>query len=122
MPPPEVIEGKKKYWHHGIRPNTFKLLIGKGHSEFGTKKQQDAQEFFLYFLSLIEVFLYIYLKSDNPVYNFMNVFSAILKIPKIQQNALNLILKTVINVQLPDKLNTLIDQNTVCHYLYHLTI
>lgn len=59
MPPPEVIEGKKKYWHHGIRPNTFKLLIGKGHSEFATKKQQDAQEFFLYFLSLIEVFLYI---------------------------------------------------------------
>uniref|UniRef100_A0A2S2NUA3 Ubiquitin carboxyl-terminal hydrolase n=1 Tax=Schizaphis graminum TaxID=13262 RepID=A0A2S2NUA3_SCHGA len=54
MPPPEVIEGKKKYWHHGIRPNTFKLLIGKGHPEFATKKQQDAQEFFLYFLSLIE--------------------------------------------------------------------
>jgi len=122
MPPPEVIEGKKKYWHHGIRPNTFKLLIGKGHSEFATKKQQDAQEFFLYFLSLIEVFLIFIYKSDNPVYNFINVFSAILKIPKIQQNALNLILKTVINVQLQDKLNTLIDQNTVCHYLYHLTI
>jgi uncharacterized UBP type Zn finger protein len=58
MPPPEVIEGKKKYWHHGIRPNTFKLLIGKGHSEFATKKQQDAQEFFLYFLSLIEVHIF----------------------------------------------------------------
>lgn len=55
MPPPEVIEGKKKYWHHGIRPNTLKYLIGKGHPEFATKKQQDAQEFFLYLISLIEV-------------------------------------------------------------------
>lgn len=54
MPPPEVIEGKKKYWHHGIRPNTFKYLVGKGHPEFATKKQQDAQEFFLYIVSLIE--------------------------------------------------------------------
>lgn len=55
-PPAEVVEGKK-YWHHGIRPTTFKSLIGKGHPEFASKKQQDAQEFFLYFLSLIEVFL-----------------------------------------------------------------
>lgn len=57
MPPPEVIEGKKKYWYHGIRPNTLKSLIGKGHPEFATKKQQDAQEFFLYLVSLIEVYL-----------------------------------------------------------------
>lgn len=56
LPPPEVIEGKKKYWHYGIRPNSFKLLIGKGHPEFATQKQQDAQEFFLYLVSLIEVF------------------------------------------------------------------
>jgi len=60
-PPPEFVVEGKKYWHLGIRPNTFKSLIGKGHSEFASKKQQDAQEFFLYFLSLIEVFLYIYL-------------------------------------------------------------
>lgn len=59
MPPPEVIEGKKKYWHHGIRPNTLKYLIGKSHPEFATKKQQDAQEFFLYLVSLIEVLFLI---------------------------------------------------------------
>ncbi|XP_050538003.1 ubiquitin carboxyl-terminal hydrolase 5 [Daktulosphaira vitifoliae] len=63
MPPPEVIEGKKKYWHHGIRPNTFKTLIGKGHSEFATKKQQDAQEFFLYLISIIERHCQ---RSENP--------------------------------------------------------
>lgn len=62
MPPPEVIEGKKKFWHHGIRPNTFKLLIGKGHPEFATKRQQDAQEFFLYLVSLIEVLFTYFLK------------------------------------------------------------
>ncbi|XP_025420620.1 ubiquitin carboxyl-terminal hydrolase 5 isoform X2 [Sipha flava] len=63
MPPPEVIEGKKKYWHHGIRPNSLKLLIGKNHPEFATKKQQDAQEFFLYLLSLIEQHSQ---QSENP--------------------------------------------------------
>ncbi|XP_022181234.1 ubiquitin carboxyl-terminal hydrolase 5-like isoform X2 [Myzus persicae] len=61
-PPPDVVEGKK-YWHHGIRPTTFKSLIGKGHSEFASKKQQDAQEFFLYFLSLIERYCQL---SQNP--------------------------------------------------------
>lgn len=65
MPPPEVIEGKKKYWHHGIRPNTLKTLIGKGHTEFATKKQQDAQEFFLYLVSLIEVLWMLYYIIDN---------------------------------------------------------
>jgi len=63
MPPPEVIEGKKKYWHHGIRPNSFKFLIGKSHPEFATKTQQDAQEFFLYLLSLIERYSQ---NSENP--------------------------------------------------------
>lgn len=66
-PPPEVIEGKKKYWNHGIRPNTLKLLVGKNHPEFATKKQQDAQEFFLYLLSLIEVPRILYYKTNNFV-------------------------------------------------------
>ncbi|XP_050419844.1 ubiquitin carboxyl-terminal hydrolase 5 isoform X2 [Adelges cooleyi] len=67
MPPPEVIEGKKKYWHHGVRPNTIKTLIGKGHPEFATKKQQDAQEFFLYLVSLIERHSQ---RSENPAESF----------------------------------------------------
>lgn len=29
----------------GIRPSTFKALVGKGHVEFSTMKQQDAEEF-----------------------------------------------------------------------------
>lgn len=32
----------------------FKNLVGRGHLEFSTKKQQDAQEFFLHILNLVE--------------------------------------------------------------------
>lgn len=38
----------------GIKPCMFKNLIGKGHPEFSTKRQQDAQEFFLHLINLLE--------------------------------------------------------------------
>ena len=38
----------------GIRPVLFKGMIGKGHSEFSTKQQQDAQEFFLHLITVME--------------------------------------------------------------------
>ncbi len=38
----------------GIKPNSFKALIGRGHPEFSTKRQQDAHEFLSYLFSLIE--------------------------------------------------------------------
>ncbi|KAJ8922243.1 hypothetical protein NQ315_004180 [Exocentrus adspersus] len=38
----------------GICPRMFKNLIGKGHPEFSTKRQQDVQEFLLHLLSLLE--------------------------------------------------------------------
>lgn len=38
----------------GIKPHMFKNLIGQGHPEFSTKKQQDAQEFFLHLISVLE--------------------------------------------------------------------
>ncbi|KAF5272753.1 hypothetical protein FQA39_LY07780 [Lamprigera yunnana] len=38
----------------GISPLMFKTLIGRGHADFSSKRQQDAQEFFLYLLSLLE--------------------------------------------------------------------
>lgn len=38
----------------GIKPLMFKNLIGHGHPEFSTKKQQDAQEFFLHLINTIE--------------------------------------------------------------------
>ncbi|XP_075699067.1 ubiquitin carboxyl-terminal hydrolase 5 isoform X2 [Rhinoderma darwinii] len=38
----------------GIAPRMFKALIGKGHPEFSTNRQQDAQEFFLHFINMVE--------------------------------------------------------------------
>lgn len=37
----------------GIRPVGFKALIGKGHSEFSTMKQQDSEEFFTHLLDVL---------------------------------------------------------------------
>ncbi len=39
----------------GISPHMFKNLVGRGHPEFSTKKQQDAQEFFLHLVNVLEV-------------------------------------------------------------------
>ncbi|KAK6177619.1 hypothetical protein SNE40_015681 [Patella caerulea] len=38
----------------GIRPQMFKSLIGRGHPEFSTKRQQDAQEYFLHLINVIQ--------------------------------------------------------------------
>lgn len=38
----------------GICPRMFKTLIGKGHPEFSTRKQQDVQEFLLHLFTLLE--------------------------------------------------------------------
>jgi ubiquitin carboxyl-terminal hydrolase 5/13 len=34
----------------GIKPSGFKALVGKGHAEFSTMKQQDSEEFLSYLL------------------------------------------------------------------------
>ena len=41
-------------FQRGIRPVTFKQMIGKGHPEFSGKNQQDAQEFFLHLCTVME--------------------------------------------------------------------
>ncbi|EZA52425.1 ubiquitin carboxyl-terminal hydrolase 5 [Ooceraea biroi] len=37
----------------GIPPRMFKVLIGRGHNEFFSNRQQDAQEFFLYLINIL---------------------------------------------------------------------
>jgi ubiquitin carboxyl-terminal hydrolase 5/13 len=39
---------------NGITPSMLKALVGKGHSEFSTMRQQDAHEFFQYLTRAIE--------------------------------------------------------------------
>ncbi|XP_076049156.1 ubiquitin specific protease 5 [Oratosquilla oratoria] len=38
----------------GIAPHTFRMLVGKGHPEFSTKRQQDAMDFILHLFSIIQ--------------------------------------------------------------------
>lgn len=40
-------------FQEGLRPSMFKALIGKGHEEFATMKQQDAEEFLTYLFKVI---------------------------------------------------------------------
>lgn len=40
-------------FQEGVRPSMFKALIGKGHEEFSTMRQQDSEEFFTHFVSSI---------------------------------------------------------------------
>lgn len=39
----------------GIAARMFKALVGRGHPEFSTNRQQDAQEFLLHFINMVEV-------------------------------------------------------------------
>ena len=39
----------------GIKAAMFKSLIGKGHPEFSTKRQQDVVEFLLHLINVTEV-------------------------------------------------------------------
>jgi len=38
----------------GVSPLMFKHLVGKGHPEFSSNRQQDAQEFYLHLLNMME--------------------------------------------------------------------
>lgn len=37
----------------GLKPASFKALIGKGHAEFATMRQQDAEEFFTHLVTVL---------------------------------------------------------------------
>lgn len=40
-------------WQTGLKPAGFKALVGKGHAEFATMRQQDAEEFLGHFLTVL---------------------------------------------------------------------
>ncbi|KAJ3522864.1 hypothetical protein NM688_g8810 [Phlebia brevispora] len=50
---PTAKEHWASFFQEGIRPIMFKRLIGKGHEEFSTMRQQDSEEFFTHFISSI---------------------------------------------------------------------
>lgn len=50
----ETTDPKEDQDQDGIAPQMFKSVIGRGHPEFSTNRQQDAQEFFMHLLSLMD--------------------------------------------------------------------
>ncbi|RZF34558.1 hypothetical protein LSTR_LSTR017566 [Laodelphax striatellus] len=52
--PPEPTEEDRVVRPQGIAPIMFKTLIGKGHPDFSTKKQQDVLEFLLHFITILQ--------------------------------------------------------------------
>jgi ubiquitin carboxyl-terminal hydrolase 5/13 len=50
---PLLHESPTPVFQNGIRPATFKVLIGKGHAEFATMRQQDSEEFLTYLLTFL---------------------------------------------------------------------
>ncbi|KAI8841754.1 hypothetical protein BC829DRAFT_402114 [Chytridium lagenaria] len=51
---PVVNEDGEIRGQDGIAPAMFKSLIGKGHAEFSSMRQQDAQEFFQHLIKIVE--------------------------------------------------------------------
>lgn len=47
----------------GIAARMFKALVGRGHPEFSTNRQQDAQEFLLHFINMVEVIPSLFIPS-----------------------------------------------------------
>lgn len=51
-------------FQEGVKPTGFKALVGKGHEEFSTMRQQDSEEFFTHLLKVLRRSLK---KSTTPV-------------------------------------------------------
>lgn len=47
-------DGPKQKEQPGIAPYMFKAVVGRGHQEFGSSRQQDAQEFYLHLMTMID--------------------------------------------------------------------
>lgn len=50
---PLAHESPTPVFQEGLRPSQFKALIGRGHEEFSTMRQQDSEEFFTHFVGAI---------------------------------------------------------------------
>jgi len=49
----------------GLRPVIFKALVGRGHAEFATMRQQDAEEFFTYLLTSLRRYAQAHPRDGN---------------------------------------------------------
>ena len=61
-----VQENAAPVFQEGIKPTGFKALIGKGHEEFSTMKQQDSEEFFVHLITVLRRDGHKYQNRDAP--------------------------------------------------------
>ena len=52
-------------FQEGVRPITFKALIGRGHAEFATMRQQDAEEFFTHLVTSLRRYAHAHPRGGN---------------------------------------------------------
>ena len=52
-------------FQEGVRAATFKALIGRGHPEFATMRQQDAEEFFTHLITSLRRYAHAHLRDGN---------------------------------------------------------
>lgn len=54
LPPDKLAhDSPSPVFQQGIKPNGFKALVGKGHAEFATMKQQDSEEFLTWLVDVM---------------------------------------------------------------------
>ena len=52
-------------FQEGVRPVTFKALVGRGHAEFATMRQQDAEEFFTHLVTSLRRYAHAQPRRSN---------------------------------------------------------
>ncbi|KAF1810829.1 ubiquitinyl hydrolase [Eremomyces bilateralis CBS 781.70] len=78
----KVPEGSEEVtWQKGLAPAMFKSLVGKGHEEFSTMRQQDSFEYLLHLFEMIGKS-----KHDAPLRNPVDIFRFAME-QKLQCNA-----------------------------------
>lgn len=58
-------------YQDGIAPAMFKALVGKGHEEFSTMRQQDAFEFFQFLCKTVQQKEHVTKKDPTQAFDFM---------------------------------------------------
>jgi ubiquitin carboxyl-terminal hydrolase 5/13 len=60
-----AVNASQPVFQEGLRPVTFKALIGRGHAEFATMRQQDAEEFFTHLLTSLRRYAHARPRDGN---------------------------------------------------------
>nr|CAG4634620.1 EOG090X0181 [Alona affinis] len=112
----KAVEGQEDQYQQGIRLTMFKALIGKGHPEFSTKRQQDAVEFLLHLINTTEASLALHwtcgISRDLSINCLFSVtFGVIRALRPARRKVSNSASKSACSVSLPAKFAILTGRN-----------